>query len=189
MESSSRGRLRSLSVKVVALILILHAGMQVSTANQLLYDFEGAADGWENESAAPVVPQIVCDRARHGNCALAFTYTFSPTSRILHCRVKDGFPRDCSPSEFRGFSAWVFIPAPSKSWEARMFVRTGQNWTWQPGLSVKDLMPGWHRVQIRREEIDALQNIQDMGVHVILNSPETKTAQILIDQVEVITYP
>lgn len=190
MGATSRRGLWGLTAWIgVAIILSAVATEVVFGANVLLYDFESGVEGWENESPSPVPPQVVRTRSRHGESALGFLYTFSPTSRILNCRVKDGFPRDYSTAEFRGFSAWVFIPVPSKGWEARMFVRTGADWKLQLGRSIKNLLPGWHRVQIRREDIDALDTIQDLGIHVILTSPEKITAEILIDQVEANFYP
>ncbi len=70
-------------------------------------------------------------------------------------------------------------------WESLMFARTGEEWKWNTGHTLKNLQPGWHRVQILREEIEDPSIIQDIGVQVI-NAHAKVTARVLIDQVEVI---
>lgn len=182
-------------IREVTTILIFSAAIMMSLPSAgwgrttLMYDFESAPEGWENEAENPVEPSIVQQNARSGKGALAFTYKFSPQSRILHCRVKFDAPRDFSAEDFQGFSAWVYIPVRAMGWEAKMFVRSGKGWKWDAGSAAKNLLPGWHKVQIRRDQITDLKQIQDMGIQVILTSTETITAQILFDQVEAISYP
>lgn len=158
-----------------------------ATANVLLYDFENDTAGWEHEAAVPTVPCVVKDRAHHGQGSLAFVYRFSPKSRTLTARVKEGFPRDFSHSEFLGLSAWVYIPVRSDGWEIFLFVRCGDEWQWQTGRKLRVLLPGWHQVRILRHEIGCPESIQDLGVEITSLSEGTITAEILIDQVEELT--
>lgn len=181
--------------EVVSILVVLFAALMIFVPHKswgrttIMYDFETGPEGWENEAENPVEPVIVQQNVRSGKCALAFTYTFSPKSRILHCRVKFDAPRDFSATDFRGFSAWVYIPVRAPGWEAKMFVRSGEGWKWSTGPALKNLLPGWHKVQIRHDQISEPQRIQDMGIQVIQTSSETITAQILFDQIEVISAP
>jgi len=153
--------------------------------NILLFDFEDSVEGWENESGDPVVPQLVSGNARHGAMALGFEYSFSARKMILHCRVKEGFPRDCSKPEFKGFSAWIYIPNGKAKWEAKMFVRSNPDWVWKTGKTLKNLGPGWTQIRIMRGEIEDVSQIQDIGFEVI-NYTEEITSLILVDKVEMI---
>jgi len=153
--------------------------------NILLFDFEDSVEGWENESGDPVAPQLVSGNARHGEMALGFEYSFSAKKMILHCRVKEGFPKDCSKPEFKGFSAWIYIPNGKAKWEAKMFVRSNPDWVWKTGKTLKNLGPGWTQIRIMREEIEDVSQIQDIGFEVI-NYTEEITSLILVDKVEMI---
>ena len=170
---------------ILPLTMAVALGGAVAAHAVLLYDFEESAEGWEHEHVAPVQGEVLKGRARHGSSSLAYDFSFGPKSMILHCRVKEGFPRDYSDPAFRGFSAWVYIPPGALQWEALMFARTGEDWKWSTGRTLKQLQPGWHRVQILREEIANLDHVQDIGVQVINAHAKTK-ARILIDQVEAI---
>lgn len=153
--------------------------------NTLLYDFEDGGEGWENEAPEPIPSRIVEGRARRGARALGFEFSFGPKSMILHCRTKEGFPRDYSDPKFQGFSAWVYIPSGATGWESFMFARTGNAWTWNKGTVLKGLQPGWHRVTIASSQMSEREMVQDIGVQVI-NTSLKITAMILIDQVEAI---
>jgi hypothetical protein len=124
------------------------------------------------------------NRARSGQGALAFTHLFTKTDKMLHCRVIENLPRDVKAVPgFLGFSAWVYIPNGRDYWEAKMFVRSGPRWDWGEGPTLKNLEPGWHRVEIPLAKIAHPDLVQDLGIEVI-NFTEPIESTILIDQVE-----
>ncbi|MFH0953663.1 MAG: hypothetical protein V1873_04985 [Verrucomicrobiota bacterium] len=162
-------------------------------ANLLLFDFEDGTQGWEHETDGTITPdaaETVADNARHGKAALVFNHHFSKASRLLHCRVTSGFPRDVTTiAGFHGFSAWVFIPNGSPYWEAKMFVRSGSDWKWSEGKARRGLEPGWYRVEIPRDKIVEPNLIKDLGVEVV-NFTDDIESRIRVDQVEaVLTGP
>ncbi len=173
----------------VMALLVLALAPPVRAENVILYDFEESVEGWENEASNPVPAKVTSAKTHHGKGALAFTKRFGKNSPMLHCRVKEGFPRDVSGQpEFQGFSAWVYVPNGRPFWEIKMFVRSGQRWEWGTGKSRQNLEPGWYRVEIRRADILNPADIQDLGLN-IMNFAEDIESTVVIDQVEMITSP
>lgn len=161
--------------------------MSVQAGSLLLYDFEEAVDGWEHESPEPDPAFISSNYARHGTRSLAFTHAFSrDKAPVLQCRVLTGLKNDFSDPAFGGFSAWVFIPSGKPNWEVKMFARSGSDWTWNAGRSLKNVQPGWHKVSVLRGEITSPADIKDIGIQV-MNYFETIECTIYIDAVEQIT--
>ena len=189
MGTIEKRRFHILTTRVEVFLLLPFMAALVWTGfagSVLLYDFEGGVEGWENESSRPVPAQVSTAQARHGQQSLAFTHSFSKSFGCLQCRVKAGFPRDYSAVSLRGFSAWIYIPRGRPNWDAKMFVRSGTDWTWAEGPEKKGLEPGWHKLEIPYDKITDLSTIQDMGVQV-MNFREPLEATICIDQVEMIT--
>ena len=177
----------TVDVKIlISSFLLALPGFTGFAGSTILFDFEDGTSYWENEAVKPVPAQVSSTQARHGKQSLSFTYSFSKNSDCLQCRVKEGFPYDVSDNSFREFSAWVYIPKGKPYWEAKMFVRTGEQWNWTEGPTQKKLEPGWHKVILPIDIIKDRKNIQDIGVQVI-NFSEPIEATIYIDQVEIIT--
>lgn len=178
-------RLLSSSVHQRVLLCAWLAAAGAWGDNLLLFDFEGDVQGWENEAQVPDPAGLAMDKARHGSSSLAFTHQFTPSFPTLQCRVKEGFPRDVSNLVgFQGFSAWVYIPNERGVWEARMFVRSSDEWKWAEGKPAKSLQAGWHRVEILAKDIFDRESIQDLGVQIMHFGGETED-MICIDQVEI----
>lgn len=182
--SLRRGGTRQAVAAVLASLALTLCG---SGGSITLFDFESGVEGWEHEPGGAITPdpaQIATNASRRGSSSLAFVHHFSKASKLLHCRVIEGFERDVtSIPGFQGFSAWVFIPNGSPFWEAKMFVRSGQDWTWSEGPTRRGLQPGWYRVDIPAAKITVPTLVQDLGVQVI-NFTDDIESRILIDQVE-----
>ena len=167
---------------------MLLAGSTVAArgANVVLFDFEEDTQGWENESPTPAPVQISGARARHGKSSLVVKHFFTKDNKIMQCRVKEGFEHDVTKiAGFAGYSAWIYIPNGLGNWEAKMFVRSGEDWKWGEGVTEKHLEPGWHKVLIPVDKITHPNLVQDMGVEVI-NYTEKIESLICIDDVEMI---
>lgn len=188
MKSSSRRFLFG-----VALGFVL-GPVAASRADLLLHDFETGTEGWENEAASPVKPYQATNMVHRGKASLAFDYKYGKGAYELHVRCKEGYPRDFSSyPAFRGFAAWVYIylgEASTKiaNFEVQMFVRSGETWQWTTGEPMTELGLGWIKVDIRRDQIFNLAQIQDIGIQVRNRQNDVK-ATIYIDQVEAVGVP
>lgn len=173
---------------VTVLVCFSLLGGIAEAKNAILFDFETGVEGWENEvdkAATPAPAELSNAKARSGTSSLSFKHYFTKGARTLHCRTKDGFQKDLSDPRFLGFSAWVFIPNGLPHWEIKMFVRSGPAWSWAEGKVLKDLQPGWYRVEIGRDKIQYPGMIQDLGIDV-MNFLEDIESTIYIDRVETV---
>jgi hypothetical protein len=161
--------------------------MFCSTARAvMLYDFEDSVEGWEHEAERPAALQIRSDHAHSGKSALSAAFHFTQGSRTLQMRVLMDLQQDVSSvAGFEGFSAWIYIPKGPPRWEVVMFARSGDHWDWTTGERLKDLAPGWHRVQIMRSQIKDPANLKDLGIQVSNHLDDIDTT-IAVDQVEII---
>ena len=171
------------------LVLALFLPVLQVPADVILHSFEEGTEGWENESASPVQPYRDTNMVHHGLSSLAFNFHFAKTNSILHVRCKEGYPKDFSASPtFRGFTAWVYISRGETSlkienFEIQMFARSGETWQWTTGDVNSEIGLGWVKVDIRRDQIFDVGQIQDIGIQVRNRINDLK-ATVYIDQVE-----
>lgn len=160
-------------------------------ADTILHSFEADTEGWENESASPVRPYRDTNMVHHGQSSLAFNFHFAKTNSTLHVRCKEGYPKDFSAlPNFRGFTAWVYISRGATSlkienFEVQMFVRSGETWQWTTGDVNSEIGLGWVKIDIRRDQIFDLAQIQDIGIQVRNRINDLNTT-VYIDQVEAV---
>jgi len=153
--------------------------------NSILYDFEHSAEGWEHEAAQP--DAVVCSSEQYlsGQQSLACAHFFGKGRESVTLRVKEGFPRDFSEAAgFRGFALSIYL-SKRGFYEARMFVRSGPNWTWTTGEPVSFRGKDWVRLEISREVISDPSTVQDLGVVVSSSGQDVETV-LFVDKVELL---
>ena len=174
---------------ILALLLAAALPSLQAKADAILHSFEADTEGWENETASPVLAYRDTNMVHHGQASLAFNFHFAKTNAILHVRCKEGYPKDFSGSPtFRGFSAWVYISRGDTSlkienFEVQMFVRSGEAWQWTTGDANSEIGLGWIKIDIRRDQIFDVSKIQDIGIQVRNRINDLKTT-VYVDQVE-----
>lgn len=163
--------------------LFLLAALPRPLPAEILYDFEHATDGWEQEAANPSRVTCTGERCHNGFMALAVTHPFGPGNETLQLRVKQDPPLDLSRTKnFGGFSAWVYLPKKAV-WTVRMFTRSGEAWMWSAGEPLVVHKKGWVQVHLAVGTIFNPAQIQDFGVQVSLPD-RALTATLYLDCVE-----
>jgi hypothetical protein len=149
----------------------------------ILFDFEQGTESWTNDWQLKQDLIIAKGRTRHGESALQLRHNFHAKDGTVGIRSIFPEPKDFTEKPgFAGFTAWIFIPSGT-GWQAQMYCRTGEAWTWNEGKLMVDLQPGWTQIALRDDEIADTAAVRDLGIQ-IKNYKLDYDATITIDRVE-----
>lgn len=151
-------------------------------------DFETDTEGWFIEQPEGLAFSRSTTLARQGSGSLEFRHHFRKGQETALARKDFGRPMDLSnQAGFHGFCAWVHIAGGTDRWELQMATHSGEDWTWSAGKLRQRLDPGWHRVDILREEIADVGRIQTVCV-LVKNFTEDVESAVHIDGVEAVVF-
>jgi hypothetical protein len=149
----------------------------------VLYDFETDLEGWRADwGCTEGGPETSQAQAHKGKSSIVCHHKFGKGDESAAVTVTFDEPKNLTGSKL---SAWIFLPEHSGTWQAQIYVRSGEDKT--PVFSrMKDgLKAGWNQVVMSSGEMPDAGDVQEMGVQV-KNWNAKRSLEFFVDEIEIV---